>query len=478
MQKKFITNLILIVLLNLLVKPAAIFGIDATIQNRVGAEEYGLYFSLLNLSFLFNILLDLGINNFTTKQIAQFPNIASGYINKVFTIRLLLFVLYAIITFLIGFFIGYRGIELTILMLLILNQFLITLIAYFRSHFSGLHLFKTDAAISIMDRLLLIVLCINLLFFNKESHVIDIVWFVQMQTISYGLTLIMAILLLYPHVGKLNFSFNWLFSLVILKKSYRYALLVLLMMIYTRIDSVMLERIHVNGSYEAGIYAQGYRLLDAFFMFGMIFANLLLPMFSRILKHESHTVYPLLITARNLLIGGAILIAIICFSNGTVIFNVLYHHYTMKSISSFYWLMASFVSMCIILIYGTLLTANGNMQTLIKLSFTGILINIAFNLLLIPKYGALGSSISFFITQTFIACAQIYLTHFRLFPFKFSRKQFVNFFGYLTSLFVISEVSKTLEYKLFIELLCGMLLMFIFKMIDFKNLKNIFNDNL
>ena len=41
MQKKFFTNLTLLILLNLLVKPFAIFGIDLTIQNRVGAENYG-----------------------------------------------------------------------------------------------------------------------------------------------------------------------------------------------------------------------------------------------------------------------------------------------------------------------------------------------------------------------------------------------------------------------------------------------------
>ena len=65
------------VILNLLVKPVAIFGIDATVQNRVGAEAYGIYFSLLNFSILFNILLDFGINNFTTKNIAQAPSIAA-----------------------------------------------------------------------------------------------------------------------------------------------------------------------------------------------------------------------------------------------------------------------------------------------------------------------------------------------------------------------------------------------------------------
>ena len=87
------------VLLNLLVKPIAIFGIDAAVQNRVPAEDYGIYFSLLNFSFLFNILLDLGINNFTTKNVAQYPEMASKYLGKVLGFRFILFILYAVVTY-------------------------------------------------------------------------------------------------------------------------------------------------------------------------------------------------------------------------------------------------------------------------------------------------------------------------------------------------------------------------------------------
>ena len=83
MQRIFFSNLMLMILLNLLIKPIALFGIDATVQNRVGPENYGLYFSLLNLSVLFNILLDFGINNYTTKHLAQDPEEIKKYFNAI-----------------------------------------------------------------------------------------------------------------------------------------------------------------------------------------------------------------------------------------------------------------------------------------------------------------------------------------------------------------------------------------------------------
>ncbi len=477
MQKKFISNLVLIVVLNLLVKPLAIFGIDATVQNRVGAEEYGLYFSILNFTYLFNILADLGINNYTTKNIAQYPHIASRYIGKIFSFRLILFAFYTIVTLSIGIGIGYRGNQLTILYILIFNQLLITFIAYFRSHFGGLHLFKTDALISILDKLLLIIICGAVLFKVSSKEVFHIEWFIWIQSICYGLTFILAFILLFRKIGLPKIRFNWIFSLAILRQSYPYALMIFLMMIYTRTDSVMLERIHPNGKFEAGVYAQGFRLLDAFFMFGMIFANLLFPIFSRLLKTKRETVFPLLKTSRNLLVGGAIFLAFICFHNAEFLLGIIYKNNIIESVFSFQWLMWSFIGMCISLIYGTLLTANGNMKFMNQLSIVGIILNIVLNTLLIPKYGAAGSAFATLTTQSFTALIQMYYCH-QLFSIRISLHQILNFCGFLLLMFLIPFISTNHSLVLSAQIIIGIIGLFVFKFIDIKALKLSFKENL
>ena len=76
------------------------------------------------------------------------------------------------------------------------------------------------------------------------------------------------------------------FSMMILKKKLSFAVLILLMTFYNRIDTVMMERMLPEGenNIQAGIYAQAYRLLDATNMIAYLFAGLLLPLFSRMLK--------------------------------------------------------------------------------------------------------------------------------------------------------------------------------------------------
>ena len=98
MQKKFLSNLLLIVVLNLLVKPFYLLGIDAEVQNRVGEAVYGNYFSLLNFSFLLNILLDLGLTNYNARNIAQHPQQITNHFGKILAIRFSLFFLYALAT--------------------------------------------------------------------------------------------------------------------------------------------------------------------------------------------------------------------------------------------------------------------------------------------------------------------------------------------------------------------------------------------
>ncbi len=406
MQRKFISNLALMMVLNLIVKPIAIFGIDATVQNRVGAEDYGIYFSLLNFSLLFNILLDLGINNFTTKHIAQYPAIATKYLGKVISIRFALLLFYAVFSYSIAFILGWNNYELYLLGILLLNQFLVTMIAFARSHFGGYLMFKTDAFVSVLDRLLLIIICGYLLFIPNSLGTFDIEWFIWVQTICYAITLVVSVILLYKRIRLPKITYQHSFTMSILRKSLPYALLILLMTVYTRTDSIMIERIHENGASESGYYAQGFRLLNALFMFAMLFSNLLFPLFSSMLG-KAQDVRPLFLSSTKLLMGGSILIGILCYFNGEYILNLIYKSDTMEAARSFKWILLSFIGMSGIILFGTYLTAKGDLRYLNLTSLAGIAVNFGLNYTLIPEYGAEGAAIATVVTQSLIALLQL-----------------------------------------------------------------------
>lgn len=476
MQKKFISNLALMVLLNLLVKPIAIFGIDATVQNRVGAEEYGIYFSLLNFSLLFNIFLDFGINNFTTKNIAQYPKLASKYLGKVITFRFILFLFYAIVSYSVAIILNWNEHELYLLSFLIFNQFLITMIAYIRSHFSGMLLFKTESIIGVLDRLLLIVFCGIVLFFPIVKGEFKIEWFIWIQSVCYGLALIIGFILLFSKIGMPKLKYNPAFSYAIIRKSFPYALLILLMMVYTRVDSVMIERMHPNGKTEAGYYAQGFRLLNAFFMFAMLFSNLLFPIFSKMFKRKDD-VLPLLSTASKLLIGGSILIAIISLFNSEYILGLIYNSDIHSSSTTFQLLMFSFIGMCSTILFGTLLTAKGNMFFLNITASIGIVVNFLINLYLIPIYGATGAAIATVITQSLVSITQ-FIYCIKTLRIDFSYMLVIQFILFTSSLTLLCYFVRAESIMVFLGIVTlSFLSMILFKLIDLKALASILKDS-
>lgn len=453
----------------------SLFGIDATVQNRVGPEEYGLYFSLLNLSVILNILLDLGINNFTTKRIAQRPAIAKRYFGRIFSFRFILFFVYFFSTLSFAVILNYSSRAIYLLCILGINQFLIISTAYCRSHFSGFHFFKTDAFISVLDRFLLIIIGGFVLFSPNSKWTMSIEIFLWIQFICYFTTFIVAMLLLYRHIEKPLFKWDIPFSFSFVKRSMPYALLIVLMLLYTRLDGVMLERIHPNGAFESGIFAQGFRLLDALYMFGMIFAGLLFPMFSKQLKTDITTIKPLLKTAGNLLIGGAILIVCIAVFNSYFLLHLIYVKVN-EAIPSFQWLMFGFLAICMNFLFGTLLTANGSMKILNITSALGIIVNFSLNIFLIPKYGASGAAFASFITQSFTALTQ-FLYCLKVFKLKISVKTISYYFIYISLLVVFSYWLVNSDYLLLYQSLFGVLLMFVLSFIDLRNLKGLLVKN-
>jgi O-antigen/teichoic acid export membrane protein len=408
LKRKFVTNLLLLISLNLLIKPFWVLGIEITVQNVVGAESFGLYFALFNFSMILNILLDIGITNFNNRNISQHRFLVKKHVSNIIGLKLVLAVAYAFICLIVAAIIGYNKIQFHLLFFLILNQFLISFTLYLRSNISALQFFRTDSLLSIMDRTLMIIICSILLFTNITGGVFRIEWFVYSQTAAYLLTVLIAMGIVLAKTGRIRIRFNLQFCLVFLKKSYPYALLILLMAFYNRIDSVMLERLLPDplGKQQAGIYAQAFRLLDAVSMFGALVAGLLLPMFSSMIK-KKEALGSMIQLAFVTLFIPAVIIAVSTLFYSRDIMELLYHSHIDDSVNMLGILMTGFPGIAITYVFGTLLTANGSLKQLNIMAMCGMALNISLNLFLIPVLYGKGSAIASMVTQLITAAAQL-----------------------------------------------------------------------
>ncbi len=447
MQRKFLTNLALLLFLNFLIKPFYIFGIDRTVQNVVGLEDYGFYFVVFNFSLIFNILLDFGITNFNNLNIAQHNFLLNKYFSSIVLLKLLLTVVYVIVIFSIALIMGWNKQQLILLCFLAFNQFLLSFVLYLRSNISGLLLFKTDSVLSVLDRMLMIIICGVLLWGNVTDRKFQIEWFVYAQSSAYILTALTALIIVIKKAHFKRLKWNRPFFILIIKQSFPFAVLIFLMTCYNRVDSIMLEILLPEdiGNEQAGIYAHGFRLLDASNMIAFLFAVLLLPIFSKMIKIKE-SVEQLVKLAFTLLITISVIVAAGSFFYSYELMELLYDSEITESAEVFKLIMGGFIAISTTYVFGTLLTANGSLKQLNIVAAGGVLLNLILNIILVPKLLAVGSAYASLITQFIIAIVQVIIVQ-SIFKFKINYKFLLSILFFIPGVIFINVFSKKLEFS-------------------------------
>ncbi len=235
---------------------------------------------------------------------------------------------------------------------------------------------------------------------------------------------------------------------MIIKQSAPFALLALLMSFYNRLDPVMLEKLlpEQTGNEQAGIYAAGFRLLDAANMFAFLFAVLLIPIFSRMLK-DKQSVEKMVKLSSTMLLSMATIVSAGSFFYSHEIISWLYDSHLEESSAVFRLLMPAFVAVSAVNIFGTLLTANGNFRYLNLIALLGLVINFSLNIFLIPVLLATGSAIASLVTQFTMAILQVVLVQ-RIFRFRFDFFYLAAVIAFIPGVIIISWLSRQVAISL------------------------------
>lgn len=408
MKREFLLNIVFLLTANLLIKPFYLFGIDRTVQNTVSESEYGLYFALFNFTFLFQIVNDFGIQNYNNRNIAQHRHLLVKYFPNLIVLKGLLSILYLALVLGIGWWAGYTLPHFSLLLFIALNQILFSLVLYLRSNVSGLGRYRLDSLLSVTDRLLLILICSVLLWGNLVPGLFRIEWFVWAQTASLSMTALIAMGIVARRLPRFRLRINPVFLRYLLRESAPYALSIFLMSAYYRLDGLMIEQLLPDGATEAGLYASAYRLYEAANMVGFLFAGLLLPLFSRMLKEQT-SVAPLAYFSFKLITLSGLILLVGAGAYHTEIMVLLYDSGSAYSGRILVFLCASYLAVSGTYVFGTLLVASNHTRQLNYVFGIGLGINLTLNLWLIPSLKAEGAAIATLATQVFIIAGELWV---------------------------------------------------------------------
>ncbi|MRR20973.1 hypothetical protein EG827_12395, partial [bacterium] len=159
MKRKFLINILFLLTVSIMVKAFWVLGIDRTVQNVVGEAVFGSYFSLFSFSVLFTLLLDMGLSGFNNRAVSADPTRVKLYFGNVLLLRLLLTAAYFIVTLSVAFALGYKKWQISMLLILMLNQVMASMILWLRSNISGMQYLLLDSLLSVAGRLIMILIC-------------------------------------------------------------------------------------------------------------------------------------------------------------------------------------------------------------------------------------------------------------------------------------------------------------------------------
>lgn len=404
MIKKYIGDLAVVQLLNLLVKPLWIFAIDSTVQNKLPKEEYGAYFTFLSFTFLFTVFLDFGLTSFNTISLSENKERLQNRFHRLLSLKVLLAAVYLCVVLLFGGLLGYFSLSFKLLLTVTLIQICSSFNLFFRGSLAAFELFKLDGLFMVIDRILMIFLCswmiwgngfLNLTIYNFAFLQLGVLIFVSIS----------LIFTLYQKMDAFKLTFDFTGIKRILSKSWPFGLLFALMSLYHYLDSVMLEKLSENGVADVAIYAQGYRIFYALLLFSHVFSNMMLPLFSKHKKDLPKLLHFVQFNTR-LLLWVAISVSVVGWAYRLEIMTLLYPHKSPELAAlPFGLIILGYIGTMMMVLFGTFLTSLRKLKWLNWYVFATVLVNILLNSLLIPRYGVSGAAFATLVSQFILGVA-------------------------------------------------------------------------
>jgi O-antigen/teichoic acid export membrane protein len=392
MRKAFISNIILLIAANAIVKPLWVLGIDRKVQLIVGDENFGAYLALFNISLLFHSLLDVGLTSVNNRAIASSAESVQQRFAETLGSKLVLLLLYFSVILLIGFLLHYSFVQLALLSLVGLLQAVSSMLLFMRSNINGLQLFKRDTILSIADKVLAIFILGAMIYISVLQKFVTITNFILVQIACIIFSLGISFYLLKGHVQFAIPPIKLNILRARIKESLPIAIAILLMFIYAKADIVLLERLHVNGEVQSAMYQKSIRVLDTLNMLAYMFAGLLLGMFSKAIAQKQH-VEDLVHTSTILLIPVTCFVAGCLMVYAPFILNLFYGAADEQMVLVFRLVMSCFPALGLTAIFSTLITSANRLWLLCGIAAIGAVICVVGNLFVASKFGFIGSAI-------------------------------------------------------------------------------------
>lgn len=403
--------------------------VSVVVARYLGPENYGIWNYLLSITMFFTAFVSLGMDNILPRELINHPQDETAIFSTSFFLKLF----GGFIGFLLNIllFVWYRSPDTN---LLIMMSLMASLLIFQSADVSDIFFkAKLQAKYSVIGRNIAFVIVAALkLYFVYADY--SLIYFVGSNALEMLLGGIFVFSIYFKKGNVLSFRlFNKRFAQRFLKDGLPMALSGLMVMLYMRIDQVMLT--DMSGDLANGIYSTGVRMIEIVYFIPMALADSFFPGIVYSKKHEGEKYEKNMLGFYSVMTYISFIIGLVTVIIAVPMMDLLFGAEYAGSGSVLQIFGLSIYATFLTVATGKYLVAENYKKVILLRSFLGLAINVVLNLLWIPEYGFMGAAYASFVSYFVPILVLLF--------FSSTRKQLILMIRALNPAYLITKLRGT-----------------------------------
>jgi O-antigen/teichoic acid export membrane protein len=369
--------------------------LNIVLARHLGPTYNGIYNYATSIIAIFGIFVDFGMSTVLIRDVARDLTLTKKYLDNLVFLKIIIGIIILSLIVITSFFVKqYHDIELIMLFLglyNIISGFNYLVRGIFRSHNQMIY----EAYTIIFEKSLLLIFGFIALFYYSSLLLYTVIF-----AITSLIGFILAIKIIRQRFAKFSIHIDMAFWKYMLLEIWPYGISSIVVTIYFSIDQVILGSI--KPIIQVGYYGIARSTTGVIISIIGILIGVLFPSFSALFKTDKKAFLELLNNAIKLMVilSFIFVLEMMFLSRGLIL--LVFGHKYINSVLPLQFLSISTGLIFVNALIGNAFGAVDKQKILLKGLFLSMIINIALNFLLIPKFAASGAAAAAVFTELFI----------------------------------------------------------------------------
>ncbi|MBI5189861.1 MAG: flippase [Nitrospirae bacterium] len=355
------------------------------IARGLGDSAFGWFTLALSVSQIFIISADLGVTFLSMRDIARDRTIIARYLGGFAVLKFALSAASLIAVVAAANILGYPTEVRRIIYILYAYLILASLAGLLRSAFLGSELMLYDAALTLAERLAVVVPALGALWLGYGVHGVAVSYL-----IGGAVNLVASLYLVGTRFGWPRFHVDWDFWLASLREAYPFALVGVFSMLFLYVDTVILEQ--YRGEREVGLYSAAFGLIHHLRVVPSAFLGAAFPVMARAFGGGSGSSGRIYAKSFKMVLALGVPLSAGGFMLAPDIIRLIYGEGFMGAAAPFRVLIVSAWVFYLNGLFGYFLLSLDRQKANLVMIIIATALNIVLNFALVPSHGYMGAA--------------------------------------------------------------------------------------